>query len=305
MKREEITHNKLRWINIVTPNQKSLEQLQSEFDFHALDLEDVLSKYQFPKIDAYPDYLFIILQFPVYREKRQMYLRTELDIFFGKNYLITINSGKQNHLQSIFKSVRQNAKTREKFMGRGVALLLYEVVDALFTDLFPVINEKYETIFELEKEIFDTSHHKDMIQEIMILKRNIINIRRILSPQRQVLVNLESKYKKFIPEELGIYYDDVVDKIDKIVNQLDTAGAYADVLEDANENIISRSTNRVIKILTIFSVILLPLTLVTSYYGMNVPLPLQDDAKALFYINAILIALVIVMLWFFARKRWL
>lgn len=305
MKREEIAHNKLRWINIVNPNQESLEQLRSEFGFHLLDLEDVLSKYQFPKIDAYPDYLFIILQFPVYRKERQMYLRTELDIFFGKNYLITINSGKQTQLQSIFKSAKQNAKTREKFMGRGVALLLYEVVDALFTDLFPVINEKYETIFELEKEIFDSSHHKDMIQEIMILKRNIINIRRILSPQRQVLVNLETKYKKFIPEKLYIYFDDVVDKIDKIVNQLNTANEYADVLEDANENIISRSTNRVIKILTIFSVVLLPLTLVTSYYGMNVPLPLQNDANVLVYINAILIALVVVMIWFFAKKRWL
>ena len=190
-------------------------------------------------------------------------------------------------------------------MGRGPGHLLYEIVDSLMDYVFTIINEKNETIFELEEEIFETSEYNDMIEEIMVLKRNLINIRRILVPQRSVLVDLGNKYKALIGDELRIYFDDLVDKKDKIINQLDTARAYVDVLEQANEALLTRSTNKVIKTLTVFSVIVLPANLLINYYGMNVVTPAQNSPHILFYLNTIFLASFVILFWFFAKKRWL
>lgn len=302
---QEIAFQNNRWIHITEPDQDMIGFLSENFHFHPLDLEDVLSKVQYPKIDAYKDYLFIILQFPVYESGRKIYKRSELDIFFGKDYIITIANKDLTPLHNFFETCRLDNLARERFMGRGTTMLLYEVIDAMMDYVFPIINQKNDLIFQLEEEIFETPELKDMIQQIMVLKRNIINVRRILHPQRGILMDLGSKHHNFIPQEYAIYFDDVVDKKDKIINQLDTALAYVDVLEDANEALITRSTNKVLKVLAIFSVIPLPLTLLLNYYGMNVNLPFQSDPNILTYINAALLSITAVMIFVFAKMRWL
>src|SRR3989338_4098449 len=303
MKISEINYNKQRWINIIEPDQQMVNYLGKNFHFHALDLEDVLSRTQYPKIDAYQDYLFIILQFPLYESGKRIYKRSELDIFFGQDFLITINNGELNPLQNFFETCRADESAREKFTGRGGAMLLYELLDSLLDYVFPIVNQKNEFIFQLEEEIFETPETKDMIQEIMILKRDIINIRRILLPQRSVLIDLQTKHKRFVPEELNIYFDDIIDKKDKLINQLDTALAYIDVLEDANEALISRSSNKVLKVLAIFSVIPLPLTILLNYYGMNVNLPFQNNPHILAYINLGLVIMTFTMIAILVKKK--
>lgn len=305
MKFEELKHNGYRWINITEPDAEMVNYLKDNFHFHPLNLEDIVSKVGYPKVDAYQDYLFVILQFPVYEKDRRIYKREELDIFFGRDYLITINSGSLQALQNFFETCRLDELAREKFMSRGIPMLLYEIMDSMHDYVFPIINQKNDMIFALEEEIYETPELKDMIQEIMILKRNIINIRRILSPQRAVLVELQNKHPAFIPPEMVIYFDDVLDKKDKIINQLDTAFDYVEVLEQANETLINRSTNKVIKVLAIFSVIPLPLQLIINYYGMNVALPFQTAPHILLYINTALVVTGAVMVGILIKKRWL
>lgn len=305
MKLQEIAHNGYRWINITEPDQEMIQYLSDNFKYHPLDLEDVLSKVTYPKIDTYQSYLFIILQFPVYEPQRRIYNRSELNIFFGHDYIVTINSGELTALQNFFDTCRIDELARQKFMRHGVGMLLWEVLDSHMDYVFPIINQKNDLIFQLEEEIFENPELKDMIQEIMILKRNIINFRRILSPQRQVFMDLGNKHPKFVSEELRVYFDDLVDKQDKILSQLDTAQSYVDVLDEANESLITRGTNNVIKTLTIFSIILMILTVITSYYGMNIALPLQKDSHVLAYINTVLIGAAAVMLAFFIKRRWL
>jgi magnesium transporter len=303
MKLQEIKHNNLRWINITDPDQEMVGYLSKTFNYHPLDLEDVLSKVQYPKVDAYEDYLFIMLQFPVYEPSRRIYKRSELNLFIGRDYIVTINSGELIALQNFFETCRVDEGAREKFMKRGIAMLLYEIIDAMTDYVFPIINQKNEEVFQLEEEVFERPELKDMIQEIMILKRNLINLRRILSPQRSVIQSLGTRHTEFIPDEMSIYFDDVIDKKDKILSQLETALAYVTVLEQANESIINRNTNRIITLLTIFTVITLPLTFVTSYYGMNIPLPFQGSPHALTYVNITLLVLLLFMVVFFSRKR--
>ncbi len=305
MKLQEITYGGYRWINITEPDQDMIQYLSENFKYHPLDLEDVLSKISYPKIDAYQNYLFIILQFPVYEATRRIYKRSELNIFFGHDYLITINNGKLTALQNFFDTCRVDELTRQKFLQHGIGMLLWEVLDSHMDYVFPIINQKNELIFELEEEIYEKPELKDMIQEIMILKRNLINLRRILFPERQIFIDLGSKHPKFITEEIRAYYEDLVDKQDKILSQLDTAKAYVEVLEQANESLISRSINKVIKTLTVFSVIVLPMNLLMNYYAMNIEVPLQHSPHILAILNATFLASTVIMLIIFRKRDWL
>ncbi len=304
MKLQEIKQDNLRWINITNPDHEMVEYLEKNFEFHPLALEDVMSKTTFPKIDNYEDHLFIILQFPVYEADRQIFKRSELTAFFGKDYLITVNDGHLAALQNFFQRCHDDKASREKFFKSGIPSLLWEMLDSHMDYVFPLISQKNDLIFELEEEIYEKPKLTDMIKEIMTLKRDVINIRRILSPQRQVFMDLGNKYPKLVPEDQRAYFEGLVDKQDKILNQLETAQAYVDVLEDANESLISRNTNNIVKTLTIFTVITQLPPIIFDYYGMNINLPFQNTSHILTFVNATTLLAVVVVIIYFRVKGW-
>jgi magnesium transporter len=264
----------------------------------------VLSKTTYPKIDVYPNYLFIILQFPVYEPDRHIFKRSEINIFFSQDYLITINDGHMGALQAFFQKCQTDKHAFQKIMKKGIPMLLWEVLDAHMDYMFPLVNQKNDLIYELEEEIYEKPKLTDMIKEIMTLKRDMINIRRILAPLRSVFLDLGSKHPKFVPEEERAYFDDLVDKQDKILNQLETAQAYVDVLEDANESLISRNTNNVVKTLTIFTVITQLPPIIFDYYGMNIALPFAESTHVLALVNAVTLLIVVSVIIYFRARRW-
>ncbi len=304
MKLQEVSHNEFRWINITEPDQEMVEYLEKNFKYHPLNLEDVLSKTTYPKIDVYPSYLFIILQFPIFEADRHIFKRSEVSIFMGPDYLITINDGGLAALQNFFNNFLSDTEARKKYTKKGVGHLLWEILDSQMDKIFPYINQKNELIFELEEEIYEKPELKDMIKDIMNLKRDIINIRRILAPQRQMFVDLGNKHTKFVPEDQRAYFDDLVDKQDKIISQLDTSQAYVEVLEDANESLISRNTNNIVKTLTIFTVITQLPPVIADYFGMNIPLPFMDSPHVLTFVNITMLSLVVAVLVYFKIRRW-
>ncbi len=304
MKLQELKFKDIKWINITQPDQEMVDYLESNFRFHPLDLEDVLSKTTYPKIDVYSKYLFIILQFPVYEKARHIFKRSELSIFFSKDYLITINDGALSPLTEVFEKCMKDRNLQEEFMEQGVPMLLWEVLDSHMDYVFPILSEKNDLIFDLEEEIYEKPKLTDMIKEIMTVKRDIINIRRILAPQRQVFADLAHRHALFIPAEQNAYFEDLVDKQDKISNQLETSQAYIDLLEDANESLIGRNTNNIVKTLTIFTVITQLPPIIFDYYGMNINLPFQDSSHALTWINLVTLLSVVGIIIYFRRKEW-
>ncbi len=138
----------------------------------------------------------------------------------------------------------------------------------------------------------------------MMLKKNIITFRRIIQPERPVISSLEHKNKKFLPETLEVYFDDVVDKIEKQWSSLDSLKEVADTLQDANESLISHRSGETIKVLTIFSVIMLPLTLITGLFGMNVALPQSENPTAFLGIAGIMLAIALAMFTYFRWRKW-
>ena len=302
---DTIKYAKIKWVNIVHPNEAALKALEKDYDFHELDIEDCLSDIQRSKIDDYDDYLFIVVHFPYYDKRHKRIIQEEVDIFIGPDYVITLHDGRLKGLNELMENCQKDKTELKESMGKGTGYLLYIIIRELFDHSFPLADEIEKSMTGIEKDLFDRDSEKDMVREILWLKKDIITFRRIISPQRAVIAQLEHKNKKFLPENLEVYFDDVVDKIEKIWGNLENLKELAEDLQDTNEVLISHQTNRVIKILTVFSVILLPLTLITGFYGMNIALPYANNGAAVAGIGAGMLVIAIAMMSFFKWKRWL
>ncbi|MBT4385106.1 magnesium/cobalt transporter CorA [Candidatus Peregrinibacteria bacterium] len=300
-----INLGKLTWLDIQDPEPRLLHKIAQEHGFHELDIEDCLSDNQRSKIDEYDDYLFIILHIAYYDKRKQRVISEEIDIFIKNNMLITVHWGSIKPLTDLFDKAKSSAALRKEIMSHGSGFLLYEVIDHLYSSAFPMLDTIERNLTSLERDVFSLNQKRDMLKDILNLKKNIIGFRRIIAPQRSVIAQIEHKNKKFLPHTLEIYFDDVVDKIEKIWSTLENLKELVESLQDTNESIISHTTNNVIKILTVFSVVMLPLTFLTGLYGMNVSLPAAESNSVFMVIVVIMVVTVASMLGFFRYKRWI
>lgn len=305
---KEIIFEKQKWINITDPSEEKLQNLAKKYKFHELDIEDCLEEKQRPKIDEYNKYLFIVLQFPYYNKKFRRFDTEQLNIFIGQDYLVTVHDNKLPVLKNIFEKCRKSIKSKREFFGKSSGYLLYEIISALYESIFPNTDTIQLSLKQIEKEIFESKHPKDQLFEIMILKKNIITLRKILLPQRSVIAALEHKQKKFLPEDLVIYFDDVVDEIEKLWGILDTQKEIIESLEDTNESLLSHNINLTMRTLTVFSAIMLPLTFITGLFGMNVELPFIDaitNNNHFWNITISMLGVIAIMFGIFKWKKWL
>jgi magnesium transporter len=301
---ETITHGKITWTNIERPTTEDIAVLRRNFEFHPLDLEDCLSHIERPKIDEYENYLFIVMHFPIYDREQRITRPSEADFFIGPGYLVTVHDGVLTPLIQLFEDCRNYEATRAKHMGRGASRLLYSVIDVLVDYCFPILDKVGSNIEALENEIF-TEDMRHIVQEISILRRDIIALRRIIKPQLAIVANLERKDRPFIREDLDVYFGDIVDHLNKAWDILEDHREVVEGLSETSDSVISYRINEVMKILTIISVIMLPLTLLSGIYGMNIALPLARDPYALGVILVLMIAISGGMISYFRRRKWL
>jgi magnesium transporter len=304
---QEITWGDLKWIYIEQPTETEIEYLAQNYPFHPLDLDDCLSRIQRPKIDEYKEYRFIVLHFPIFSKEARVTLPSQVSIFIGKDYLITLHAGDLNPLAKFFRDCQLNEESRNQNM-KSSGFLLYRIVDRLVDYCFPILTKIMNNIEKVEDDIFDTKQ-RQTVEEISILRRDIISYRRVIWPLRAVISTLERKTAKYTPEDLEAYWGDIVDHVDKIWDNLDECKEIIEGLEDTNDSLYSHRTNEVIRILTIMATIMLPLTVVASIYGMNVRLPGGQDAQggllSFGIIMMIMVAVIIGMLYFFRRRHWI
>ncbi len=294
------------WTSVNGGGEEEIEFLKKNYKFHPLDLEDCLSGIQRPKIDDYDDYLFIVLHVPVRKGRNKQVRTTEINVFIGQNYVITLHEDNQI-IEKVFEKCKKNKSSKDEYMGKGSGYFLYMVIDHLFEAGFPLLDDLTKQLNELEKEVFDYDYSKDRLKDILLLKKDIINFRRIIMPQRAIIAQLEHKNKKFLPENLDVYFDDIVDKIEKLWNNLENLQELVVSLHETNESIISHNTNNVIKVLTLFSVVMLPLTFITGFYGMNIDfLPFAEAGNHSFtIITGLIVGVAVSMIIYFKYKKWL
>jgi magnesium transporter len=207
-------------------------------------------------------------------------------------------------VEYLFERCRTNDQVREELFSQGPGYLLYKIVDSSFDYCFPMLRKIGNKLDRLENELFE-GRSEDIVRDLSNVKQEIINFRKIIRPQRSVLRDLERTKQRYMAEELEIYFDDIIDASERIWDMLENYKEVVTALEDTNESLISHRLNDVLRVLTAFSVVLLPLTLIASIWGMNVHVPGEQSITAFWIIIAVMVALLAGMLSYFRHRRWL
>jgi magnesium transporter len=299
---EQITWDGLTWVNIEGPTTGETEYLAEHYRFHPLDLDDCLSRRQRPKIDEYEEYFFVVLHFPLFSREMRVTVPSQVSVFIGKDYLVTVHQGALKPLVKLFKDCQLHEEARRANM-KNSGYLLYRITDRLIDYCLPITYKIMENLERVEHDIFDTRGRGTVI-ELSELRRDIISYRRVIWPMRAVVGTLGQKTQQFTREDLEVFWGDLVDHVDKIWDILDECKEIVEGLKDTNDSLYSHRTNEVIRILTIISTTMLPLTLVASVYGMNIPLPGESRELSFAIILAIMVVVIGIMLAFFRHRRW-
>ena len=296
----------LTWVNAVAPDLETSQALAERFGWHPLDVEDIVSKRQRPKVDDYEDdqYLFAVLHFPVFDKTVQRLNGAELDVFIGQDYLVTIPNRELLPVTRLFARCDSDVAFRGQLFAKGSGRLLYEVLDDLFDYCFPILDKIGHKLDRIEDEMF-AGAAEDVVRDLSNVKQEIISYRKVIKPERSTLRVLERRINRFLPEELELYFDDINDAVERIWDQLDNYKEVVEALEQTNESVISHRQNDVLRLLTIISVTMLPLTLLTGIFGMNVVYPGEATKTAFWVILGGLVATLAGMVAFFRWKRWI
>jgi magnesium transporter len=301
---ERLEHDGLQWLNMPEPSALERAWLAEHYDFHPLDLEDVMSRNQRPKIDEYPDYLFIVLHFPVFDKQVGRLNAGELDLFVGPDFVITIPNQPLKPVEYLFERCRTSEDLRDQYFSKGSGFLLYQIVDRSFDYCFPMLRKIGNKLEQLENEIF-SGRSEEIVRDISNVKQEIINFRKIIRPQRSVLRDLERTKQRYLADDMEIYFDDIVDASERIWDMLENYKEVVEALEDTNESVISHRVNDILRVLTSITVVVLPLTLVASIFGMNTDLPGEGSIEAFWAVIGVMVLMLSGMIGYFKHRGWL
>jgi magnesium transporter len=303
---EEITWGGLTWVNIESPTKAETDYLAEKYDFHPLALDDCLSRKQLPKVDVYPGYLFFVFHFPFYDKETRISSKRQWSAFIADNLIVTLHTGELRTLNALFRDCQANEDAREEYFNAGSGFLLYRILDRAIDSYFPVLEKILDLIEKAEDDVFD--ENIESAEELSIIRRDVITQRAVMFPTRNIFIEMENKLKRFSNVDVTAYYNDLMDHINKICETLDEVQDIIEVYKDADYTLATYRINRVTRLLTIFSTIILPFVLVSSLFGMNVVLPGGiDTGKPVTFVVLLVIMGVIAggMLIFFRHRRWI
>ncbi len=307
----EVKNNGFIWIDIAKPTRDEMKKLAERFPFHELNLEDCLSKIQIPKIDRYEDHIFVILNFPTL-EKERIPRSSQLASFIGSGYLVTVHQGELKPISEIFQQCIQSNKARQELMGRSAGYLFHSIIDALTDDLLNLVRKIVGNIEDIEDVVFD--EQANAAGEISYIRRQITVLRRIAIPLKRTLAEITAKdIRRFSEEDLTLYFDDVNDHIDKVIETLEESKETIEIYKDTDYLHGSDRSNKILAILTIVFTLSLPITIMSSLYGMNVDIPVIEDESLKFlgrYTTFIVIVIgssagAVAMALYFHKIRWI
>ena len=303
-----IKEGKLTWLYIERPSSSEVEFLDEHFNFHHLNLDDVLSRIQRPKIDEYEDHLFMVLHFPVFDKANHITRPSEVDIFIAEDYVITVHcSGDLKPLTKFFHECEVHKENRETYLGRSSGFLLYHILDRLVTYCFPILNKITQNIDDIEDIIFEKTV-PETVHQISLLRRDLISFRRVVHPQIAVIEMLENEEYPFLKEEQELYFGDIADHVRKIWDGLEDCKEVVDGLAETSNWLTSNRIQEIMRILTIVMAILAPATLIASIFGMNISLPGGLEPGSLRTFGILFSIMAIVgggMFLFLHRHRWI
>lgn len=302
-----LEHNGLRWINVTKPTREEIGYLRQNFKFHPLDLDDCLSPAQRPNVDKYSDYIFLILLFPVFNRKTREIRPSEVDFFIGRDFFITVHQNELAPLVDLFELYAINTEAREKYMKDGVDKLLYTVINSLLLYCYPMMDHLNIDIGNIESRIFG-GQEKQMVREILVIRNNITNYRKIMQSHKNVLKKLIDNREEnaFRLNTLKVYFEELIEDAKDIWDTLQGFKEAIETLQQTNESLISFKINDIMKTLTIISALVLPIYVTASLFGLMKGYFASLNEISNFWLPlALCFGAALGMYWFMKRKRML
>jgi len=273
---ENIQGNEFAWIDLQNPDRKDVEKLATKYNFNELNIEDCMTKFELPKLDSYDDHFFVILHFPPLAQKIGISKNSQLSIFIGKDFLVTVHQGDLKPLVELVDTCKSDLdqEMKSRLLGESSGDLLHEIIDALVDDLLHTSRKIIANLDEMEDNVFDES--KPVARSIALLRREINRLRRISVPLKKFVLEIAKNVKRFSDnsdDELSLYFDDVIDHIDKVIETLEESRETMEIYKDTDFVLSNEKTNKVLAVLTMIFTLAIPSTVIGTFYGMNVNLP--------------------------------
>ncbi|MEK7166896.1 MAG: magnesium transporter CorA family protein [Patescibacteria group bacterium] len=301
----EIKGKNLTFININKPEEEELECLEKKYQFYSLDVKDCFLPPQRTKIVERADYLFMALVFPIYNNQVKEIFFSEVDFFIQKDLLVIVHNNELQPLIDFLKILENNQDFQEKYLSGNPASLIYEILNSLLFYCFPILNHISIDIDNIEKQIF-IGDEKKMVKEILNIKQNIVNFRKAMQAHKTVIRKLIIKAPQFFSIiKLNIYFNNLIEYTKEIWDTLENYKDSINALHETNKSLISFRLNDIMKVLTIISVTLLPITLIASVFGMNATMPFLDHPYSFLFILFFMFCVSISMILFFKTKKWM
>ena len=273
---ETMKAENFEWIDVQNPDRSDIEELAEKYNFNTLNIEDCMTRFELPKLDSYNDHFFVILHFPPLAQKIGISKNSQLSIFVGKNFIVTVHQGDLKPLVQLVDICKTNSvqQNKNKLLGKSSGLLLHEIIDALVDDLLHTSRKIIANLDEIEDRVFDET--KPVARSIALLRREINRLRRIVNPLKKFVLEIAKNVKRFSEgedDELTLYFDDVIDHIDKVIETLEESRETMEIYKDTDFVLSTEKTNKVLGMLTIIFTLAIPSTVIGTFYGMNIDLP--------------------------------
>ena len=289
------------WLDLQDPQEHDIALLRDEFKFHPLAIEDATRHHERPKLESFEGYYFLVFYCLRYDKVQDRLNSQALGLFVGANYLVSVHQGAILAIEETIKRWQANV---EEF-GHDAGVLLYTLLDTIVDDYFPVIDQLAERVETIEEQIFER-FSEDALQEVFALKRDLLGVRRVVAPERDVLNVLIRREVPIFERNTILYLQDVYDHIVRITDSIDT---YRDLLSSALDAFLSVQSNRlnqIVKVLTIASIVLMSDALIAGIYGMNFDiLPELHWRFGYFYALGLMVVISTGLVLFFRWRKWL
>jgi magnesium transporter len=298
------------WVDIANPTEEEYGLLDDVFAFHPLAIEDVIGTVQRPKIESYTHvgdackqgYFYMVIHGPDLETFKEKLRTEELDMFVSEHYFVTIHEQKMKPIMDVLARAKADPRVA---LDPGIDMLLYNILDHLVDHYEPILDYLGDALDELEDEAAECPS-ADLLHRISQKKRELLTLRRVIGPQREVLAQLTRGEVPFIRESTRIYLRDVLDHLNRAVENVEL---YRDLVQGARDlymSSISNNLNQIMKTLTIISVIALPLTVITGFFGMNFDaIPGLHSPKGFWITIGMMVLIEVALLYLFRRKHWI
>jgi len=307
---QKIEFKNFDWINITDPTEKTMNDLREEYKFHPLDITDCLTLSHRSKVDIYQNYTFLVFIFPFYVPKTREIEAAEIDIFISNKYLITVQHGNNLDIfNNFFEKFRLSPDLRQEHSDKSPERLIYELFNRLYLYCFPMVDHLSFDCDEIEKAIFG-GKEKEMVSEILIIRRNITDFRKIMQVHKNTLKKMIFNFKDnplYVMKKTDLYFESLIDTTKEIWDTLENLKERIEALQQTNESQISFKLSDIMRILTIISVLTLPINLLATTFGMNTVnnMPFINDPYGFWHIVGIMAVLLTIMLVIFKKNKWL